>query len=151
MCTFEGPEDEDDNYATSIQRIIKSLPARSVRQLASLPTDDGKPLVDKDIPQCTQVIRDRLDQIAKSEIPIPKAPLSSGLASNVRSFLLRQWDEDMASRFSLQEVSSECYAVHCSTSQKPVSPQVSCSFLINWSKTKKADWAWSLQLQLQSQ
>jgi hypothetical protein len=102
MCTFEGPEDEDDNYATSVQRIIKSLPARSVRQLASLPTDDGKPLVDKAIPQCTQVIRDRLDQIAKSEIPIPMAPLSSGFASNVRSFLLRQWDEDMASRFSLQ-------------------------------------------------
>jgi hypothetical protein len=102
ICTFEAMEDEDDHYADSVKRIIQSLPARSVKLLAAMPTDDGKPVVDKAIPQVTKVFRERFDEIAEAEVPVPVAMLSSGFASNQRSFLLRQWDENMASRFCLQ-------------------------------------------------
>jgi hypothetical protein len=102
MCTFEGSESGDDNYTESVKRIVQSIPARSIKALASLTTYDGRAVLDKAIPQCVTAIHDRLDEIGESEIPIPMATLSSGFRADQRGILLRQWEHGTASRFCLQ-------------------------------------------------
>jgi hypothetical protein len=102
MCQFENLQDETDDYSENIRRIIYPLSARALRFLATLPTATGKPVVDRATSKCTDVILERLNKRAESEIPVPTGSLSTGFNSTERSFLLRQFDEDMASRFCLQ-------------------------------------------------
>lgn len=101
MCTYQADDDDEDNYVSSVERIIRSLSYKAVKYLAAMPAPDGKPIIDKALPECSEVIRASINEIAEVEIPIPMAPLVSGFDSTERSFLLRQWDEDLASRFCL--------------------------------------------------
>lgn len=102
MCQFENPKDEADNYSESVRRIMYPLSTRAVRFLASMPTAIGKPVFDRATSKCTDAILERLHKRAEFEIPVPLGSLSTGFNSTERSFLLRQFDEDMSSRFCLQ-------------------------------------------------
>lgn len=103
MCTYESADDEGDNYAESVKRIIQSLSFKSVKYLAALPlAANGKPVVDQAIPACSETIRARMEEIAKTEIPVPTQLRTTGFASKERSILLREWEEDLAARFCLR-------------------------------------------------
>lgn len=100
MCTYEG-ENEDDHYADSVRRVVQSLSAKSVKLLAATPNQFGRPIIDGTRSECTDAIRERLDEIANTMIPVPIDLLSTGFASRQRSFFLREWEEKTSNRFCL--------------------------------------------------
>jgi len=59
-------------------------------------------VIDRAMPLCVDAIMDRMATISETEIPVPSRSLSTRRDSMVRSSILRQFDEDTASRFSLQ-------------------------------------------------
>ncbi|KAL3916241.1 MAG: hypothetical protein SGILL_005267 [Bacillariaceae sp.] len=101
MCEFENPEDVTDCYADSVERIVDSLPTRAVRYLASIENNDNRPVIDTVTSKSSDVIYNRLKSTAETDIPVPVGSLNTGFSSTERSFILRQLDEDMASRFCL--------------------------------------------------
>lgn len=101
MCTFEG-DDYDDHYADSISRIVKPLALSTIRTLVTIPSSDSKPMIDVALSKCVDSIKNRLAEIANTEIPVPMAPLATGFASHERSSIIREYDVNMATRFCLQ-------------------------------------------------
>jgi hypothetical protein len=106
MCTFDCPNDDKDDgdravkYFDSIIRIVQPLPMRTVRMLSLVPAnDDERPIMDVATAECTYAIRQRLDEIASLDIPIPVADMSTGSNS---SDVLRRWEEGLANKLSLQ-------------------------------------------------
>ncbi|KAG7354837.1 hypothetical protein IV203_004193 [Nitzschia inconspicua] len=101
ICEFENPDDIHDHYAKSVERIVSSLPTRAVRYLASVLNEDGRPVIDTVTSNASDVIYQRLKGAAESDIAVPVVSLNTGFSSTEKSFLLRQLDEEMASRFCL--------------------------------------------------
>ena len=102
ICEFRNQDDIADHYAGSITRIIDLLPFHAVRYLASTLNEKGYPVIDRAMPLCVDAIMYRMRTISETKIPVPVQSLSKGLNSTVRSSILRQFDEDIADRFSLQ-------------------------------------------------
>jgi hypothetical protein len=102
MCTFVGPEAGDDTYVDSVKRVVQSLPHRSVLRLAALETDDGTSIIDAAVPQAALTIRERLDEIAENEVPIPLANFATGYCGSQKSKFLNEWKEAMAARMCMQ-------------------------------------------------
>jgi hypothetical protein len=101
ICEYENPIDVNDHYAESVIRIVNSLPTRAVRFLASVPNSDERPVIDTVTCNSSDVIYERLKGAADTDIAVPVGSLNTGFNSTERSFLLRQLDEEMASRFCL--------------------------------------------------
>lgn len=101
MCTFEG-EDSNDHYIDSVRRIIQTLSAKSIKLLAALPNKAGQPIIETSLPMCAETIRERLEEIALTDVAVPVASLSSSLGSRQRSRFLREWDEIISSRYCLR-------------------------------------------------
>ena len=102
MCTFVGPEAGDDTYVDSVKRVVQSLPHRSVLRLAALETDDGTAIIDAAVPQAALIIRERLDEVAEYEVPIPLASFATGYCGSQKSEFLNEWKEAMAARMCMQ-------------------------------------------------
>jgi hypothetical protein len=100
LCEFENEDHTSDHYAESVSRIIEPLPYHAVRYLASV-LNGGRPVIDRANPICADAIIGRLDQISKTQIPVPVQKISTSWEATVKSSLLSQFDEDTSKKLRL--------------------------------------------------
>ena len=69
MCTFREPDTGRPTYRNSVKRIISALSIPSLEYLASIETDEGKILFDAANPECSRVIKKRMQRLLGPSIP----------------------------------------------------------------------------------
>eukprot|EP00536_Pseudo-nitzschia_multiseries_P012124 jgi/Psemu1/31016/gm1.31016_g len=100
LCEFQGKEDVSDHYADSISRIIDRLPYRAVRFLASV-NEEGTAVIDRAIPECSDVIMAKLDKVSTNQIPVRVPSFSTEMNCSAKSSLLQQFDDDNSRRLHI--------------------------------------------------
>lgn len=83
MCTFREPDTLSPTYVNSVKRIVAALPMPALRYLVSIPTANGKPILDQANSECLKVIQKRLDAFSKSGSSKDKA--DTALADDMTS------------------------------------------------------------------
>lgn len=83
MCTFREPDTLSPTYVNSVKRIVAALPMPALRYLVSIPTADGRPILEQANTECLKVIQKRLDAFSKSGSSRDKA--DAALADDMTS------------------------------------------------------------------
>ena len=104
FCTVRDPKSKSAPYLSSVKRIVEMLPLRSVQILASVATKSGQLVIDAAAPECSSVIRRRMERVTETIVPIASSStMGSSEKTKTSSPTLKNWEATQLARLSTTE------------------------------------------------